>query len=183
MAKLLAISGSLRAGSYNTALARAFAAQAPTGTTIELVEPAEVGAFPLFNQDIEQSAFPANVTAMKDRIKAADGIIVVTPEYNRSIPGVLKNFIDWTSRPYGDSAWKGKHVLVAGATGGPIGTALAQYALKQVFEYLDARIVGQPEFYAGMATQKFDGSGTLIDDDTKKHIDAALAELISRIGS
>jgi chromate reductase len=181
MAKLLALSGSLRAGSYNTALARAFAAQAPAGTTIELVDPADIGAFPLFNQDVEQSAFPANVAAMKDRIKAADGVVVVTPEYNRSIPGVLKNFIDWTSRPYGDSAWKGKHVLVAGATGGPIGTALAQYALKQVFAYLDARVVGQPEFYAGMAAQKFDGNGALTDEDTKKHIDAALAELIGRI--
>jgi chromate reductase len=183
MAKLLVISGSLRTGSYNTALARAFTAQAPAGTTIELVDPAEVGAFPLFNQDIEQSAFPANVTAMKDRIKAADGVIVVTPEYNRSIPGVLKNFIDWTSRPYGDSAWKGKHVLVGGATGGAIGTALAQYALKQSLLYLDALVIGQPEFYLGGAADKFDAAGNLVDAKTKEHIDGALAVLISRIGS
>ncbi|HEX7651587.1 MAG TPA: NAD(P)H-dependent oxidoreductase [Candidatus Paceibacterota bacterium] len=180
MAKLLAVSGSLRAGSYNTALAQAFIKQAPAGTTIEFIEPSDVGALPLFNQDME-AAFPPAAAALKDRIKAADGIIIATPEYNRSIPGPLKNFMDWTSRPYGDNAWKGKHVYVAGATGGAVGTALAQAALRQVLLYLDARVLGQPEFYLTGAGEKFGTDGTLTDEKTREHIDAALGALITSI--
>jgi chromate reductase len=130
-----------------------------------------------------EAAFPPAATVLKDRIKAADGVIIVTPEYNRSIPGPLKNFMDWTSRPYGDSAWKGKHVYVAGATGGLVGTALAQAALRQVLLYLDARVLGQPEFYLTGAGEKFGPDGALADEATRTHIDAALAAFITRINS
>ncbi len=166
---LLAISGSLRKGSYNSALIRAWKALAPEGVAVEIITADEVRALPLYDQDMED-AYPESITAMKERIKKADGVIISTPEYNRSIPGVLKNFIDWTSRPYGQSAWVGKPVFVTGATGGAIGTALAQYALKQVLAYLDARVPGQPEFYAGNIKDKVDETGTLTDEDTKEHI-------------
>jgi len=177
---ILVISGSLRAGSYNTALAKAFKALAPAGVSAEVLDPAELGALPLFNQDMEAS-FPEAVTKLKDSIKAADAIIVATPEYNRSIPGPLKNFVDWTSRPYGDAAWKGKHVFIAGATGGIVGTALAQYALKQVMLYLDALVIGQPEFYLSGAQDKFDAEGNLIDEKTKEAIGGVFATLAARV--
>src|ERR1700744_5708564 len=125
---IVAISGSLRKGSYNTMLVRAFQAVASEGFAIELLP---IGDLPLYNQD-DEAAFPAAAQALKDKILAADGIIIATPEYNRSLPGVLKNAIDWASRPYGKNAFAGKTVLVAGVSGGKIGTALAQSDLKEV---------------------------------------------------
>jgi chromate reductase len=175
---LLAISGSLRKASYNSALIRAWQDEAPEGVTVDIVTPEEVRAVPLYDQDVEASAFPANVAALKDRIRKADGVLISTPEYNRSIPGVLKNLIDWTSRPYGDSAWQGKPVFVMGATGGAIGTALAQAALKQSLSYLDARVPGQPEFYSGGIAEKFDAEGKLADESTKEHIRKAYAAFL-----
>lgn len=168
---LLTISGSLREKSFNTALLRAFALEAPQGVT---VEHADISALALYNQD-DEAAYPEAAQALKDKIRAADGIIIATPEYNRSIPGVLKNAIDWTSRPYGDSAWKGKPVFVVGASIGPISAALAQYHLKQIMLYLDAHVVGQPEFYVGGAGSKFAEDGTITDESTKEHIVSGIA--------
>ncbi len=91
------------------------------------------------------------------------------------MPGVLKNFIDWTSRPYGDNAWKRKPVFVLSASIGPIAAALAQYDVKKVMTYLDAHVMGQPEFYCGTAQEKFDAAGVLTDEETKTYIDSALA--------
>ncbi len=181
MATILAISGSLRKSSYNTALLRTFKEQAPSGTTIDIVESSDIAAFPLYDQDGE-AAFPPAVTALKERIRAADGIIIATPEYNRSIPGVLKNLIDWTSRPYGKSAWAGKPVYVMGASMGPLGASLAQYALKQVMLHLDARVIGQPEFFLGTAQDKFDEAGKLTDQATKDFINSALMAFTNFIG-
>lgn len=127
----------------------------------------------MYNQDLETN-FPEEVTALKEKIRAADGIIIATPEYNRSITPVLKNGVDWTSRPYGDNAWKGKPVFVIGASVGPIAAALAQHELKKIMTYLDARVMGQPEFYCGNAGTKFDEAGNLIDEDTKKFIDSGI---------
>lgn len=169
--KLLAISGSLRADSINTALLRAFKEHAPEGVEIEF---ADIGALPLFNQELE-SPFLEAATVLKEQIRAADGILIATPEYNRSIPGVLKNAIDWTSRPYGDSAWKQKPVFVMGASVGPIAAALAQYDVKKVMLYLDAFVMGQPEFYLGSATGKFDAQGVLTDETTQEHIVGGIA--------
>lgn len=173
---LLALSGSLRKDSFNTALINAFKKQAPEGVDIEI---ADLGVLGLYDQD-EEATFPAEVVALKEKIRAADGIIISTPEYNRSIPGVLKNAIDWTSRPYGDNAWAGKPVFVMGASVGPIGTAVAQYEVKKIMLYLDALVMGQPEFFVGVAQAKFD-EGNLTDSETIKHVDSGLMAFLAFI--
>lgn len=170
MQNILTIYGSLREKSLNKSLARAVAMLAPESMKIEV---AGLHELPFYNPDME-SNFPESAKNFKKKIRAADGIIIVTPEYNRSIPGVLKNMLDWTSRPYGDSAWDGKPVGTMGASGA-IGTALAQYHLKQVLNYLNTNIMGQPEFYLN-AKDKFDAEGNLTDEPTKEFIRKYLAK-------
>jgi len=114
---------------------------------------------------------------IKNKIAGSDGVIFATPEYNRSTSGVLKNAIDWVSRPYGKNSFAGKKALVLGASMGPIGTAVAQSHLKQILLYLDMQVIGQPEFYLGTVQDKFDGAGNLTDENTKKHIVKALEAL------
>ncbi len=166
---LLAISGSLRTGSYNTALVRAFQKHVPEGAVLEI---ADISSIPLFNQDFEKE-LPVAVVDLKKKISSVDGIIISTPEYSRSIPGVLKNVLDWTCRPYGESAWKGKPVFVVGATSGHVGTAVAQAVVKSVLLPIGAYVLGTPEFYLMSAQEKFDAEGTLIDENTKEHITKA----------
>ena len=173
---IIAISGSLRKGSYNTMLVKALAKLAPAGMQIEI---AEIGNFPLYNSD-DEAAYPTVVQALKDKIALADGIIIATPEYNRSIPGVLKNAIDWLSRPYGKNSFARKPVLVAGVSGGKIGTAVAQSHLRQILLHLDANIIGQPELYLGPASEIFDGEGDITDDSTKELLTKALGVLAER---
>ncbi|MES2225865.1 MAG: NAD(P)H-dependent oxidoreductase [Patescibacteria group bacterium] len=168
---LLAISGSLREKSYNTMLAHAFKALAPEGVDITI---ADISTLPLFNQDLEAD-FPKEASDLKALISGADGILVITPEYNRGVPGVLKNAIDWTSRPYGQGAWNGKPVFVAGASVGAVGTALSQASLRQSMLFMGALVLGQPEFYLGSAQDKFAEDGTLTDESTKEHIRGALS--------
>lgn len=146
----------------------------PAGVTSELLS---IGSFPLFNQDLEND-MPAVVAAAKEQVMKSDGVIFVTPEYNRSLPGVLKNAIDWMSRPYGKNAFVGKRALVMGATGGAIGTALAQTHLKDILLYLDMQVIGQPEFYLGHAAAKFNTGGDLVDEATEQHLLSALAVLL-----
>lgn len=160
---ILIIYGSARKDSLNKAVAHSAPALAPAGMDMTV---SGLPAFPLYDQDME-TAFPAVVSEFKNKIRAADGIIVVTPEYNRSVPGVLKNVIDWTSRPYGDSAWDGKPVGILGATGGNVGTAVAQNHLKQIMNYLNAHVLGQPEFYMSGAAEKI-ANGEIIDEKTKE---------------
>lgn len=173
MKNVLLISGSLREASFNTALLRAFAQ--------ELQGKAEVARgnieLPLFNQELEAD-FPAAAQMLKDQILAADAIIIATPEYNRGVPGVLKNALDWTSRPYGQNAWAGKRVLVASASVGPIAGALAYYQLKQTLQYLDTELIGQPEFFLGLAGEKFSESGELTDETTKEYIAKAVEKVL-----
>lgn len=176
MKTFIAFSGSLRKNSFNTNLLKAAQELAPEGSTIEIVD---ISTFPLFNQD-EEGNYPPQVKAIKDKVVAADGVIFATPEYNRSIPGVLKNAIDWISRPYGTNPFARKPTLVMSASGGGISGALANYHLKQVMNYLDADILGQPEFFLSGAMNKFDESGKLTDEDTKTHIKKALEVLASR---
>jgi chromate reductase len=178
MATILGIVGSLRQESFNKKLMQAFAAAAPEGTTLTI---AEIGNLPLFNEDVQNAAFPETATALKEQIEAADAIIIATPEYNRNMPGVLKNAIDWASRPYGQNSFEGKPVLVVGASIGSIATALAQYDLKQTMLYLNTRVIGQPEFYLGNAEEKFDAHGMLTDAATKERIVAAWAVLLAMI--
>src|SRR3989344_9169656 len=126
--KILGIVGSLRKNSFNRSLMNAFLAQKPEAVTMEI---ADISTLPFYNEDSE-SSFPESAQTLKTQIENADVVIIATPEYNRSVPGVLKNAIDWASRPYGKNSFSGKQVLVVGASVGPIGTALAQYDLNKM---------------------------------------------------
>ena len=171
---IIALSGSLRKHSFNTSLLRAMQALAPEGAKIEI---ADIGHLPLYDQDAE-AAFPAPAQELKEKIEAADAVIIATPEYNRSIPGVLKNAIDWASRPWGKNSFAGKPVLTVGASVGKIGTAVAQSHLRQIMVYLDAQVVGQPEVYLGPAQEIFDAEGNVIDAGTRDLLAKALITLI-----
>lgn len=171
--KILGIAGSLRKASFNKMALKAAQGLVPAGATLDTLELPDL---PGFNQDNEKSP-PAAVVDMKAKIRAADAILLVTPEYNYSIPGVLKNAIDWCARPYGDSAWKGKPVAVMGASVGALGTARAQYHLRQSLVFLDMPVVNQPEVMIAAAASKFDPSGTLTDDGAKKLIGQLLTNL------
>jgi len=167
---ILAISGSQRADSFNTKLLKALPGLAPEGMTITQLE---YSSLPLFNQDLE-TPFPEEATRIKNEIRAADGVIVITPEYNRTMPAALVNLLDWTSRPYGDSAWTGKRVYVMGATTSTTGTTLAQADARKVLGYVGALLMVQPEVYLSMAPQKFDEQGTLTDQQTREHLTGGL---------
>lgn len=171
---ILGIAGSLRKQSYNRALLRAAQQLVPEGVRIEACE---IDRLPLFNQDFEKNP-PQEVLELKKRVRAADAILFVTPEYNYSVPGVLKNAIDWASRPYGDSAWSGKPVAIMGAASGIIGTARAQYHLRQMFVFLNMYAVNQPEVMVGNAAQRFDEIGTLTDESSKKLVRQLLQNLV-----
>lgn len=173
---VIALSGSLRKDSFNTALLRVLQSLAPEGMQIEI---ADIKNIPLYNQDYE-AVFPPAVQALKDKIASADGIIIATPEYNRSVPGVLKNAIDWISRPYGQNSFAKKTVLLMGVSGGKIGTAVAQSHLRGILLYLDADIIGQPELYLGPASEIFDEAGNIKNDSTKELLTKALQTLSSR---
>ncbi len=172
--KVLGIIGSLRKNSFNRSLMNAFVAQKPSGVDMEV---ADISTLPFYSEDIE-SSFPTPAQTLKDQVALADVIIIATPEYNRSVPGVLKNAIDWLSRPYGKNSFNGKKVLIVGASIGPIGTALAQYDLKKILLHGNAEIFGQPEFFLGLAGSKFDEAGNLTDEDTKGYIANAWNRII-----
>lgn len=144
------------------------------------IEQVEIGNIPLYNQDLE-TAYPTEVQALKDRVATADGVIFVTPEYNRSIPGVLKNAIDWFSRPYGTSAFKGKPALIMGVTGGRVGTAIAQSHLKEILLYLDMQVIGQPELYLGGSKEFLDATGAIVEQKTQELIKIGLEVLAARV--
>ena len=169
---ILGIAGSLGKGSYNRAALRAAQKLAPENVAIETFE---IDGLPGFNQDDEKNP-PVKVSELKSRIRAADAILLATPEYNYSIPGVLKNAIDWASRPYGDSAWAGKPVAIMGASVGVFGTARAQYHLRQTFVFLNMDAVNQPEVMIN-ASKSFDDQGNLTDQSTRDLIGKLLANL------
>ncbi len=171
--KVLGIVGSLRKGSFNRSLMNAFVAQKPEGVDMEV---ADIASLPFFNEDVEAN-FPAEAQTLKNQVEQADVIIIATPEYNRSVPGVLKNAIDWLSRPYGKNSFNGKKVLVVGASVGPVGAAIGQYDLKKMLLHGNAQVFGQPEFFLGVAGSKFDAEGNLTDADTKGHITGAWARI------
>ena len=156
---ILGIAGSLRRDSSNRAALRAAQALAPAEATIDVFDLQGIAPF---NQD-EEHPPPAPVADLKTRIRAVDAIVLVTPEYNYSIPGVLTNAIEWASRPYGDSAWDGKPVAVMGASVGTLGTARAQYHLRQVFVFLNMHVLNRPEVRISHAAQRFNAQGQLTD--------------------
>jgi chromate reductase len=172
--RILGIAGSLRRASYNRAALRAATQLVPQDAALEIFE---LDGIPGFNQDEERNP-PAKVAELKKRIRAADAILIVTPEYNYSVPGVLKNAIDWASRPYGDSAWSGKPAAIMGASIGTIGTARAQYHLRQMFVFLNMFPINQPEVMIGNASERFDAQGNLTDEKTKDFIRKLLQSLV-----
>jgi NAD(P)H-dependent FMN reductase len=170
MTRIVGISGSLRRGSFNAALLRAAASLAPAGTQIEI---ASIAEFPLFDADVEnERGIPQAVTTLKDRIAAADGLLLVTPEYNQSIPGVFKNAIDWLTRPPQDieRVFGEKCVALIGATPGMGGTRLAQAAWLPVLRALGTRTWTGMQLYVAGATQVFDADGTLTDPKIRKRL-------------
>lgn len=164
--RLVALVGSLRAKSHNRALFEAVQELAPAGITIEEVA---IGNLPLYNQDFETTGLPQEVIEFHDRIREADGVLIFTPEYNYSVPGVLKNALDWGSRPPGQAVWPGKPVVVFGASGGRSGTLRAQLHLRNILVNLGMPQMPKPEYYlawAGNAIQ----DGVLTDDNERKAV-------------
>ena len=139
----------------------------------------ELDGIPVFSEDDERQP-PVKIVELKKRIREADAILFVTPEYNYSIPGGLKNAIDWASRPYGDSAWTDKPAAIMGASVGTLGTARAQYHLRQVFVFLNVHAINQPEVMIANAAQNFDAEGNLTNESTKNLIRQLLTNLVTR---
>jgi len=164
--KIAIVVGSLRKESHNKALAAAIAKLGPPDVTFETLQ---IDDLPLYNQD-DDGAQPPQVVRLKKAIAASSGVIFVTPEYNRSIPGVLKNALDHASRPYGQNAWGGKPAGVLGITIGAIGTACAQQHLRTILAYLDMPTLGQPEVFLTAKEGFFDASGAIANDGTKKFL-------------
>jgi chromate reductase len=165
--RVLGIAGSLRKDSYNRALLRAAQKSAPEGLHIDVFDLDDV---PLYNADVEAAGDPPGVTALKDAIRAADGVLFATPEYNHSVPGVMKNAVDWASRPARDAALNKKPVGLIGASPGQTGTARGQSQLRQAFEFTNSYCMPQPEVLVFRAHEKFDKSGELTDEATAKFL-------------
>ena len=161
--RIVGIAGSLRSGSYNAALLRAAAAEAPPEATIEIES---IRGIPLYDGDVEAKGIPSRVTELKDRIAAADGLLLVTPEYNNSIPGTFKNAIDWLTRPPADipRVFKGRAVGLIGASPGMRGTVLSQTGWLPVLRTLGVQPWFEQLLYVGNADKVFDPSGKLIDE-------------------
>ena len=183
MPTIVGIAGSLRRNSYNLALLRAAVEVAPPGLTIEV---ASIREFPLYDGDVEvEQGVPECVQAVKDRIAVADGLLLVTPEYNNSIPGVFKNAIDWLSRPTKDlpRVFGGRPVAIMGATPGPGGTMLAQAAWLPVLRTLGTELWSGPRVYLSHAAKAFDVDGRLVDEAIRgtvaKHL-AGFSEFVAR---
>jgi len=173
--KILGVCGSLRKESFNLNALKAAQKLVPPDTTLDLYD---IAGLPLYNQDEEKNPTP-KVTDFKAKIRAADAILFGVPEYNYSMPGVLKNAIDNASRPYGDSAWNGKPVAMIGASVGVLGTARAQYHLRQCFVFLNMYPVNQPEVFIRECANKFDAQGNLTDETAKGLIKTLLANLVT----
>jgi chromate reductase len=171
--KVVGISGSLRKGSYNTAALRAACELVPDGLAIEV---ADISELPLYNDDVRVQGFPPPAQALREKIAAADALLFATPEYNYSIPGVLKNAIDWASRPP-DVPLLGKPVAMLGASPGILGTARAQYHLRQCCVFLDMHPVNKPEVFIAQAASKFDAQGRLTDQTARDLIGQLLVAL------
>lgn len=177
------IVGSISAGSINRALVRGLteiAAADETGEQLDFVM-IPIDELPLYDYERDDH-YPAEALALKDAIRRSDALLIATPEYNRSIPGVLKNAIDWGSRPYGDSAFTGKPVGVIGASPGAPGTAMAQQHLHNVLAYLDAPTMGQPEAFIQYTPERFADDGTVTDETTREFLRDWLASYRAWIG-
>lgn len=170
---ILGISGSLRRGSLNTAALRLARELAPPGVSIEL---ADLSAIPMYNEDVKAQGLPAPVEALRAQIRAADALLIATPEYNYSVPAVLKNAIDWASRPP-DQPFDGKPIGIMGASPSQLGTGRAQYHLRQIFVYLNAFLLNRPEVMIAAAHTKFDAEGALTDAPSREFVAKLVTEL------
>jgi chromate reductase, NAD(P)H dehydrogenase (quinone) len=171
---VLGIAGSHRTGSYNAALLRAAPEVAPVGMEIEEFD---IHELPFYDGDLEAAGDPASVTAFKEAIRAADALLIATPEYNRGVPGALKNAIDWASRPPLASPLTNKPIALMGASTGRGGTARAQEQLRSALEYSRAKVLEQPEVLVPEAYLSFDADGRLTDESTRNDLTELLAAL------
>ena len=175
--KILGIAGSLRKESFNKKLLGYAKSILPDEAEMEIFD---LEGMPLFNQDLEIQ-MPDIPRELKQKIREADGILIVTPEYNYSVPGVLKNAIDWASRPYGDNAWNEKPTAIMGASTSGFGTLRAQLHLRQIFQFINVNAVRQPEVYISNAMDKFDEEGILISPQDIDKVKLLLENLIKEI--
>ena len=171
------IVGSLRKDSLNRKMANALIAMAPAPLAMTIVE---IGLLPLFNQDLEADP-PTAVTDFKQRVAAADAVLFVTPEFNRSVPGALKNAIDVGSRPYGKSVWTGKPGAVVSVSPGAMGGFGSNHALRQSLVFLNVPTMPQPEAYIGSAAALFDEKGALVNESTRGHMQKFLQAFVQWI--
>jgi chromate reductase len=169
---ILGIAGSLRRASYNRSLLRAAIELAPASLAIQPFE--RLAEIPLYDADLEERGAPGPVLALRAAMRAADGILFATPEYNHSVPGVLKNAVDWASRPAGQAAYAGKPVGIIGATPGSGATIRGQLALRQALDS-DASVMGSPEVLIARAAERFDADGRLTDETTRRFLSRFLA--------
>jgi chromate reductase len=172
---ILGFAGSLRKGSYNKAILRAALELSPEDAKIEIFD---LEGIPPYNMDLE-NRMPEKVKEFKAKIRAADAILIVTPEHNYSVPGVLKNAIDWASRPPGDNSFEGKPVGIMSASTGMLGGARAQYHLRQMFVFLDMYPVNRPEVIVASAGEKIDDKGRVTDGKTREKIKELLGSLVA----
>ncbi|MHB8573222.1 MAG: NADPH-dependent FMN reductase [Candidatus Dormibacteria bacterium] len=168
-----ALAGSLRRDSLNRGLLRAAAEAAPEGVEVRELE---IGSLPLYSEDLDSEGAPAAVLALREAVRAADAVLIATPEYNGSVPAALKNAIDWVSRPRRDATWNQKPVAIMGATPGQYGTAWAQDHLRRILSVVGADVLGNSVQVAG-AWDLFDGQGNLTDEPTR----LAVAELLQEL--
>jgi chromate reductase, NAD(P)H dehydrogenase (quinone) len=173
--KVLGICGSLRRGSYNMAALRTAIALKPPEMTVTV---ADISQIPLYNEDVRQQGFPPPVETLRRQIKEADALLFACPEYNYSMSGVLKNAIDWASRPP-DQPFAGKPCAIIGAAAGMAGTARAQYDLRRSCVFLDMHPLNKPEVFIGQAQTKFDAEGNLLDEAAKGFIRDQLVALVA----
>jgi chromate reductase len=173
--RILAISGSLRDGSYNTRLLRALAEEAPEGVEVELWE--GLKEIPAYDQDDDLVPGPEPVEALRQAVRDADAVFFATPEYNSSIPGALKNALDWASRPLATNAFRNKPVAVIGSSAGIFGGVWAQAELRKVLAAMGAR-VAEVEVAVGRAAEKFDDEGRLVDDEIRLELRESLEVLV-----
>lgn len=173
--RVLGISGSLRKGSLNTAALRAAQALCPASMELQIASIAEI---PLYDGDLDQGGGPAPVQAFKQRIADADGLLIATPEYNFGVPGVLKNAIDWASRPAFKSVLAGKPAAIIGVSPSGVGTARAQHELRNVLFGTGSEVFAHPEVLIGNASSRFDAEGQLTDEATREF----LAKMLARYG-
>jgi chromate reductase len=178
--RVIGIAGSLRRGSLNRSLLRAARELAPARLQVDIHDLADV---PLYNQDVEDAGTPPPVAALRDEVRRADGLLIATPEYNHGVPGVLKNAVDWLSRPPRQSALNAKPLALIGASPGMTGTARGQTQLRQAFEFTNSYAMLQPEVLVGRANEKFDAAGTLTDDATRVHLARFLEHFVAWIAA